>query len=433
MRFIKKLFSSKNSKTKYEKEKKIVAGNDLARKRKIAASAQSHPEILYYLATDQDVEIRRSVAQNMKTPMQASDVLVRDRDEDVRLLLAGRLVHLLPDLAEDMQSQLYAFAIKALGTLAKDEVGRIRVALSTALKDHAFAPPSVVKRLARDVEREVSEPILRHCTRLSDADLIEIISHHPADWAVAAVSRRKDLSEKAAEQILDVVSEQQGRVILENANIKFTRETLENIIERSREYQSWQEPVSLRPELSYDLAQQLVGFAQDAVLKVLTSREDFDRQTAEEMAALVRRRAEFAAADNPYETLEQKINRYAGQNNLNATTIMDALAWQEEGFVKLAIARLAGVHQLIVEKIFGSQSPKSIVALCWYANLPMRLALELQKTLGRIPPNALIYAKSGIDYPLPEADMIWQLEFFGIDVKSGAQENAASSQAGKKP
>ncbi|MGM0422395.1 MAG: DUF2336 domain-containing protein [Pseudomonadota bacterium] len=441
MRFFRNLFSSgqgkskKNtkstSKKRYEKEKKIVATSNLDKKRKIAASSKSHPEILYYLAADKDVEIRRSVARNNKTPLQASDVLVRDKDEDVRLLLAERLVRLLPDLAEDMQSQLYAFAVKALGTLARDEVDRIRASLSSALKDHAFAPPSVIKQLAKDIEREVSEPILRHCTKLSDEDLIEIISHHPAEWAVEAVSKRRNLSEDATEKLIDTVDEKQGRVLLENGNIKFSRVLLEKIIEKSRAYLSWQEPVALRPELSYDLAQQLVGFAQDAVINVLANRKDFDKQTADEIADMVRRRAEFAATDNPFETLEQKVNRYAAEGKLNTTTLMDALAWQEEGFVKLAIARLAGVHQLIVEKIFASQSAKSIVSLCWHAGLSMRLAVELQKTMGRVPISGLIYAKSGIDYPLPEADMIWQLEFFGIEVNPPAGETPVSQNAAK--
>ena len=44
--------------------------------------------------------------------------------------------------------------------------------------------------LARDVERDVSEPILRFCAALSDRDLLDILKSHPASWVVVRASAK---------------------------------------------------------------------------------------------------------------------------------------------------------------------------------------------------------------------------------------------------
>jgi hypothetical protein len=44
----------------------------------------------------------------------------------------------------------------------------------------------------------------------------------------------------------------------------------------------------------------------------------------------------------------------------------------------------------------------------------MRMALQLQKDAGFVPPKEIIYPKGGTDYPLSDEDMIWQLEFLGL-------------------
>src|SRR5690606_18217495 len=124
---------------------------------------------------DPDANVRQEVARNKSTPLQVAQALAQDKDDTVRLNLAERLTALLPHLSESQHSQLYIFTAEALGTLALDEVLKIRVALSSALKDTGNAPPKVVGQLARDVERVVSEPILRYCAALQDDDLLDIL------------------------------------------------------------------------------------------------------------------------------------------------------------------------------------------------------------------------------------------------------------------
>lgn len=58
----------------------------------LAGGVDTDPEILYYLAKNDNPSVRRAVATNKATPVQASTLLANDRDIDVRYALAARLV-----------------------------------------------------------------------------------------------------------------------------------------------------------------------------------------------------------------------------------------------------------------------------------------------------------------------------------------------------
>jgi len=400
----------------YEKQKTLLINGTVEQRQQIAQDTSTHPEALYYLAKDTDENVRRAVAVNKSTPVQASALLANDKSTDVRLALAARLVELLPGLSEEKHSQLYAYAVQALGVLAQDEVLKIRQALATALKDHAKAPPKVVGKLARDVEREVSEPILRFCVALSDEDLLEILADHPESWAISAIAARPKVSARVGDAVVETKDVPAGKVLIRNPGAVFTDVLLFKIIERARDYPDWHEDIAVRHELSLDLARKLAGFVSQKVLDVLEKRDDFDPATRAEIAEIVRRRIDFNRPGSAAETPENKIERYVKAGHLSPGVITDALAWQDHKFVQLALAHLSQIHPIVVEKMLTSGSAKPIVALCWKAKLPMRVAIELQRSYARLAPKDFMYAKGGTDYPMEPAEIKWQLEFYGVDL-----------------
>lgn len=403
------------NKRRYEAQKKKLAGNDAKSRAELAGAEDTHPEILYYLARDENPDIRRAVAVNKSTPVHASALLANDKSVDVRLALAARLVDLLPNLSEEKHSQLYAYAVQALGVLAQDEVLKIRKALSTALKDCAAAPPQVAGKLARDIEREVSEPILRACVALSDDDLLDIISGHPEPWVLSAIAGRPKVSGRVSDAVAETRDVPANTVLISNTGADIAGPTLEKIIERAREYPEWHAPIAARKELSVDLARQLAGFVGESVLSLLEQRTDFDPAVRREVAQIVRRRIEYSSqgAESP----EARLDRYLKAGRLDAEVVTDALAWQDMKFVVLALAALSGIHPIVVEKMLKSGAARPIIALCWQAKMPMRLAVALQKDYAKLQPRDMVYARGGTDYPLTEEEIRWQLEFYGINVK----------------
>ncbi len=401
---------------RYEREKDIARTGDLKSRVSLAGDSQTHQEILYYLAErDDSDEVRQALARNKSTPLQASPILAGADNEAVRLALAERLVTMLPELNREQQSQVYAFVVQALGTLALDEVLKIRKALSSALYDYDMAPPKVVNQLAQDVERTVSEPILKYCTAVSDDVLVDILKAHPASWAVSAIAGRRTVSRRIAQAVIDTRDKPGGTVLIKNADADIGEDTLLEIIDRAKEYPEWQTHLAGRAGLPPKMAKKLAEFADRAVRDLLLARPDMEPDAAEEIAAIFKRRLDFAGEGDQQRLQDvsaaQRVKKLAKDGRLNEVTLGDALGMRDSEFVCAALAHLAGTDLKTVQKIFDIKAPKAIVALSWKAKLTMRFALRLQKEIAHIPPQELLYPRDGTDYPLTYDEMIWQLDF----------------------
>lgn len=404
---------------RYKNAAASLKSADVKERLTLAADTQTSKEILYYLAEkDPDPEVRKAVAANESMPVQVTPVLASDSDQDVRMALAARLVNLLPELSGDKHSQLYAYAVQSLGTLALDEVLKIRVALSSALKDHAHTPPKVAGKLARDIEREVSEPILRFCAALSDEDLLEILKSHPASWVIQSIAGRKSVSAPVSSAVIDTRDIPGGAALISNDGAVIEESLLQKIVELAREYDEWHKPIAGRKTLPPSVARQLAEFVDASVRDLLMQREDFDEQQSEEIAAIFRRRMDFATSQDQMseqsEPVEKRLSRLISEGALTEETVTDAIAMRDREFVYGALAHMAGTDVETVEKVMELKAPKSVTALAWGAGLSMRTALMLQKDVSYIAPKELIYPKDGTDYPLSEEDLTWQLEFLGI-------------------
>lgn len=411
--FIKNLFKSKNQ--RYAEQRRDLAGGDPKKIRRLAEDGDTHPEILYFLAKNDSPEVRKAIAKNKATPVQASTLLATDKNVDVRLALAARLVELLPELTPDKHSQLYAYTVQALGMLAQDEIFMVRKALSSTLKDYTKAPPAVVGKLARDIEREISEPILRYCAALSDDDLLDILSQHPEPWVISAIAGRGQIKIPVTDAVIDTEDMPATTILINNRGAEFSGKTLQKIIDRARNYPEWHKPIALRPEITLELGRQLTGFVDKAVMNLLQKRSDFDAATRKGIANIVKRRLSYQVHNAPEETLPAKLERYAkSPEGITPELLTDALSWHEIDFVTLAIARLAKIPPDIVTKMIKSGAAKPIVALCWKAKLPMRFCVDLQMQGAKIQPKDLLYARGGTDYPLSDDEIKWQLEFFGV-------------------
>lgn len=425
---------------RYEIEKQKARSGSLDERMAIARNPETHPEILYYLAqTDPSDDVRHAVAENHATPLQASLLIARDSSADVRLALAERLVRLLPNLTQEEQAALYAHAVQTLGLLALDEVLKIRKALSATLKDKAYAPPSVVSTLARDVERTVAEPILRFCAAVPDDVLIDILKMHPEGWASEAIAGRDSVSGDVSVAVIEHGSAAAGKTLIENKGADIGPTLLQKIIDRARDLPEWQRSLADHRTLPPEMAEKLAEFANESVRLILVRSGKFDRRTTEEVATAFKRRLGYAANQSddkivdaipdepqrrgspdgkPVKSEEEQYAyaaRMAREGRLDEEMLSDALAMQDYDFIYAAISIMGRVTLADVRRVFALRAPKPIVALSWKAGLSMRMALRLQQDLGRVPPRQLLYPKGGTDYPMDEDELRWQLEFLGLE------------------
>lgn len=409
-----------NKPTSYEEARNIAHRGTERERLSLAKNTNTHKEILYYLAEqDPSDKVRRAVARNIGTPLQAAPIQATDKDVDVRLALAARLVKLLPDVSQDVHSQLYAFTVQALASLAFDEVLKVKKALAETLKDHAHCPPAIAMQLAKDLEKEVAEPILRFCIALSDEDLMDIVRQHPASWAVESVASRKRVSPPLTRAIVEKNHPPANAILLKNRGAELAPDALESIVERAREFPEWHQPLAVHKMLSKRAALYLAAFVDKTIQTMLVSRKDFDKETTQQITGIVRRRVDFEQdwKRTKNDTVESRARRFHEKNNLNEDTLSDALAMREHNFVLESLALMANVPRRLFDQALEMKAPKPFCALCWKAGIGMRMCLRLQQEVARIPHRDLLYPKGGTDYPLTDEELNWQLEFLGLKKK----------------
>ena len=103
---------------------KNAAGSEEASVRlDLAKRDDLQPEVLYFLAEDNEADVRRAVAENAATLRQADALLVNDVDGDMRISLA-------PDLNTEAQGWLQEMTLKILDDLSRDELPRVRTIIA---------------------------------------------------------------------------------------------------------------------------------------------------------------------------------------------------------------------------------------------------------------------------------------------------------------
>ena len=409
----------------YEDAKKLAKAKSVADRSALAARPDAQPEILFFLAEDTDVAVRRTVAANSATPPHAGVILARDEDDDVRCHVAQQIGRLAPGLDEETRTRIGAVVNEVLNTLAQDQVTRVRRILAEELKDADNVPAEIIRRLANDTDAGVAGPVLEFSPVLDDEILMEIIQGSPETAALSAISRRQSLDASVSDTVVATEDPQAIAALLFNKSAQIREETLDQLVEQAEPVPQWHQPLVDRPVLSARAVMRLAEFVADKLLADLEQREDLDPETAEAVSATLKQRLRNDwLADDPDEQnslpkmdsdepADERVRRLLEAGSLSETAITDALGKGDRGFVIAALAQLGEISADMVSKAVSMSSPKGITAMAWKAGLGMRTAIQLQLRLARVPPTKVLQARDGVDYPLTEDEMRWQIDFFG--------------------
>ncbi len=401
----------------YDTAKRLMQSGRVSDRLKIAGNSEAPQEALYFLAEDKDQDVRLAVARNPSTPIHAAKILASDAAHEIRVINADKIARLLPNLDEGAKSLISQLTVQTIETIVEDQAVAVRAALANALCEQAGTPPHIARRLAEDAERKVAEPILRYCAALTDDDLMEIIARHPVTWRLSAIAERPEVSERVSGAIINANDEVASAALVKNEQARIARESFEKILDTARTLGSIRNALSLRRNLPEGMADKIEQYVGRAVMNVLEDSHELDATTLAEVHETVTRRVKRANEPKKGENQISFAARLMKEGKLTETEIGDALSLDDHEFVQAAMAVRGRVVLHIAEKILASQSPKAIMALAWRAGLSPRFGLQLQRSsIGKIPPRQLLYPK-GTDehFPQTDAEMQWQLEFFGVD------------------
>jgi uncharacterized protein (DUF2336 family) len=409
----------------YEKAKRLARDGGLEARRELARNNATKKEILYFLAGDPDPSVRREAAKNKETPRHADLLLAQDDDVSVRSDLATKIARLTPGLSPEQQGTLYQITLETLEVLVRDQMVQVRTILSEALKDVANAPPSVIRRLARDTEISVSGPVLEFSPVLSDDDLIEIISSATVQGALSAISRRQQLHEPVSDAIAYSGDQDAVAELLSNQSAQIREDTLNRIVDGAAPIENWHAPLVRRPGLPAGASRKIAGFVAESLLTELRDRRDLSADAIAAVTEVVEAKLGRLPGDDQHDEemagqqdteddesfTTRRVRAMIERDELTEDEVFEALQGGDRLFAVAALAIRADLPESLVHHAIQLRSAKGIVSITRKAGFSMHLASTLQLRLASIPPKAILKANSDGDYPIDDAAMDWQLEF----------------------
>jgi uncharacterized protein (DUF2336 family) len=400
----------------YDHARAVLESHKNGLEEELAGRSDAEPEMLYYLAERGAPQIRRKVAGNAATPAEANRFLADDADPEVRAELAQKIGRLLPDLLNSERERVCTLTLETLRRIAADQLVRVRAILASEIKHFDCVPKDVVMTLARDLEETVSVPVLEYSPLLSDADLLELIASARAQSALAAVARRRGVSERVAEVIIASLDVQAVAALLSNPNAQLCEKTLERIIDHAQKIEALQGPLIKRSDLSLRALRRIANFVGVALLHELTERHGLDEETVQYFKKCIRLRLD--SDDESTLTKEDKarieVMSVREQGKLDERYVEDAVEAGRRDIVIESLAVLSQAERRVIEKIFLSRSAKALTAIAWKAGLPMRISFKIQTLLLKLHADELLPARAGVDFPLGEDEMRWHLSYFGF-------------------
>ncbi|NVJ93045.1 MAG: DUF2336 domain-containing protein [Methylocystaceae bacterium] len=409
----KKLVSK--DKLSYKEMQSLASNEDIVIRCQLAERHDLRPEILYFLAEDAEMEVRRRIALNPTTPRQADLLLAQDKDEAVRLQLTEKIANLAPDVSADEQDKIQTLTYEALKLLSHDQATKVRQILSETLKDMVDAPGDIIKHLAQDIELVVAGPVLQFSPVLTDEDLLEIISTSHTKGAVNAISKRINVSENISDAVIASNEESAIADLLSNESAQIREDALDLLAERAQHITLWHAPLIKRPKLSANAAKRMAHYLADNLLTTLQERQDLPQDVIVTLKEEVKKRIDHEEDIEEKEDTDpiNEIRELHKKGELTEETLGD---WMDEGnflYITSALAVMADIRRVTVKKIISSQSGKGIMALCWKAGINALLGESVQFKVAKVPVKNILKATESGAYPLTDDELSWHLDLFG--------------------
>jgi hypothetical protein len=404
----------------YEEAKSIAEKGSSAEKIQLAQRRNVPPEILYYLATDENPEVRGAVALNTDTPHQADLILADDKHDAVKEYLIKKVSDQAKVTSRLVDPKKADFINDILDHLAADQSVSIRRALVKAIKRIATLSKELVLKLARDTDDEVAQAMVRSSHLLEEEDL-DVLIDEKRGPVISAVASRDEVSEHTADNVVEADFTPAVTHLLSNKTARMSEHTLNIIAEQSSAHEEWQEAFVTREGLSLDVIKKLSLFISNTLIKTLLEHNYLDDSQVKDVLEIVQKRIDSGELDaevlgilaEPPEPFSSAYDR-AKDDFLKGKLKEDLLLEKmedtgERAYVIGAISVLSCIPYDLVIREINAQNVRGLVAIIWKAGLSAQFSLEFQETIGNAEADKILYPKDQ-NFPMTKSELDWQLE-----------------------
>jgi len=313
---------------------------------------------------------------------------IQSGSKDKRLDALRRITDLFVAGADRLSDKQIDVFDDVLGHLIKRIEGKALAELSRRLAPINNAPADVVRRLARDDNIIVAEPILSASARLSDNDLIEIANTKtPAH--LLAISARPQIGVAVTDALLRRGDREVFHRLAGNSGANFSERGFETLVQRSERDEQLAEKVGLRLDVPLRLFRELLLRATEAVrsrLLALAGPENRN-QIQRVLAAIsedVQRRA-GAQSEHDYAEAHAQVAAMRAAGQLGEAAIVEFAKDGRYAYVIAALSLLCGAPMALLENLLQNEHREAILVPCKSAGLewPTVRAILNCRSMGR--------------------------------------------------
>jgi uncharacterized protein (DUF2336 family) len=326
--------------------------------------------------------LRRSAQEQPAQAITMQDVvqLQQDRSPDSRVLLATKLGSQLDELTAGGHHDLCA---AILHLLVRDVEARVRQALAETVCHSPSLPSEIASRLARDAI-EVARPILENSPVLTDEELIGVVRTNAMQYALA-VAGRESVSEALADALIDTGEQHVVLRVVGNTGAKLSSQAVKRVAEDYRSDSEVQDRLVRRPELPYELVEQLVGVIGDRLEWELLQSRRITPEQARAILSATRERATISmvAREHGDQKMLQHLRERHAAGDLGHEDTIALLRDGDIGGFELSLSILSGLEPRRVRRLLYSGDRRYLAAFCIRADFPtphymtLRMALDL--------------------------------------------------------
>jgi uncharacterized protein (DUF2336 family) len=272
-----------------------------------------------------------------------------------------------------------------LGHLIKRIESKALTELSRRLAPIHNAPIEVVRRLARDDNIVVAEPILTASARLSDGDLIEIASSKPQAHLLA-ISARPQITTAVTDILLQRGHQDVFHALAENSGARFSARGFETLVRQAASDARLAEKIGLRLDVPLRLFRELLSRATEAVrARLLETAGPESRRHIQGVLSAIAEDAQQEARlrrEHDHAAAQSSVAALKAAGRLNDAAVFDFVSKGQYAHIVAALSALCSAPARLVEELLQNTHREGILIACTELEWPTVRAILNSRTIA---------------------------------------------------
>jgi len=322
----------------------------------------------------------------MLNPIDANRMIALAHDKSSR----GRetLAAVIDDLFENQANVLSDREKRLMYNIIENLIHEVEVSVrrkfSEKLALRSDVPHDLIVALAND-HVDVAYPVLSHSDVLRDQDLIEIIRLRTKEYHLA-ITLRDDLDEDVSAALAETGNENVIVSLLNNQNAKISQATVEYLVEQSKRFDTFQEPLLHRQELNADLATKMFTWVSKALREHIISRYNLDESTVEQLLNQSTQEELDNLPGAQDESAKRLLNRLKDNGEITLDLLIKSLTGGEISLFVGVFSVMTELDTLLARRILFGENGEGLALACRAIEIPEITFATIYSKTRRVSP-----------------------------------------------